>query len=263
MADPIYTLAFEGLWVYADREGRLEDRPIRLKADIFPYRDVSMAAILDWLAENGFIARYKVGGIGFIQIENFLKHQNPHIKEAASTIPAPCNNSTEPVEHHASTVQAPELPERAGLIPLTGSLIPLTGCGSMAPTAPVDNSAPPQLSNEFREAVNSRPDLDPENVWANFWNHYKSKPEKRTLAQWRKWVHLEHISAAPPLANDPDTKANVEALAARKGLPAWDGAERWADYKARVRAAPMTAPKPQSRDKWIEKTAVKGSAHAA
>ena len=27
VADPLYTLVFEGLWCLADREGRLEDRP--------------------------------------------------------------------------------------------------------------------------------------------------------------------------------------------------------------------------------------------
>src|SRR5262244_3073085 len=36
-ADPLLTLLFEGLWCMADREGRLEDRPLRIKAEIFPY----------------------------------------------------------------------------------------------------------------------------------------------------------------------------------------------------------------------------------
>ena len=33
VADPLYTILFEGLWVLADREGRLEDRPLRIKAE--------------------------------------------------------------------------------------------------------------------------------------------------------------------------------------------------------------------------------------
>ena len=89
VADPIYTLAFEGLWLLADREGRLEDRPLRIKAETFPYRDgVDINAILDWLKENDFITRYTVAGKAFIQINNFGKHQNPHKNEPESVIPS-------------------------------------------------------------------------------------------------------------------------------------------------------------------------------
>lgn len=90
IADPLYTILFEGLWVLADREGRLEDRPLRIKADIFPYRDgLSMDSMLDWLAANGFIVRYEVNGAKYIEILNFKKHQNPHKNETESEIPAP------------------------------------------------------------------------------------------------------------------------------------------------------------------------------
>jgi hypothetical protein len=103
-------LLFQGLWCVADREGRLADRPRKLKAEILPYDDCDVEAMLCMLAERGFIQRYQVNGERFIQVVNFTKHQNPHIKESASSIPAPD-------EHSASTVQAPEIPERAGLNP--------------------------------------------------------------------------------------------------------------------------------------------------
>ena len=88
VADPLFTLCFEGLWLLADRDGRLEDRPIRIKAEIFPYRDgLKIENILDWLACNGFIIRYQYGENRYIQIINFAKHQNPHKNEAPSEIP--------------------------------------------------------------------------------------------------------------------------------------------------------------------------------
>lgn len=88
VADPLYTLAFEGLWLLADREGRLEDRPMRIKAEIFPYRDgLNIENILDWLSSSGFIARYRYGENRYIQVVNFSKHQNPHKNEVASEIP--------------------------------------------------------------------------------------------------------------------------------------------------------------------------------
>lgn len=90
VADPLYTLLFEGLWVLADREGRLEDRPLRIKAEILPYRDgIDVDAMLNWLQENGFIRRYVAGGKKCIVVCEFVKHQNPHKNESESELPAP------------------------------------------------------------------------------------------------------------------------------------------------------------------------------
>jgi hypothetical protein len=54
---PFARLLFIGLWNCADREGRLEDRPKRLKAELFPYDDVDVDALLSVLAKWGFIVR--------------------------------------------------------------------------------------------------------------------------------------------------------------------------------------------------------------
>jgi hypothetical protein len=90
VADPLYTLLFEGLWILADRSGRLEDRPLRIKGEVFPYRDgLDVEAMLGWLVESGFIQRYAVDGKRYIMILEFVKHQNPHKNEAESVIPAP------------------------------------------------------------------------------------------------------------------------------------------------------------------------------
>lgn len=90
VADPLYSLLFEGLWVLADRAGKLEDRPLRIKAEIFPYREgLDIEAMLDWLHANGFILRYKVGSSKYILVLEFVKHQNPHKNETESEIPDP------------------------------------------------------------------------------------------------------------------------------------------------------------------------------
>ena len=81
-------LLFPGLWMMADREGRLEDRPKRIKAEVFPYDDFDVDALLCELAEAGMIVRYQVDEGEYIWIPNFLKHQNPHKREKDSDIPA-------------------------------------------------------------------------------------------------------------------------------------------------------------------------------
>jgi hypothetical protein len=82
-------LLFVGLWCVADREGRMGDRPKKLRAEILPFDDVDVDKLLKSLTEAGFIQRYEGAGERYIQILNFTKHQHPHVKEPPSTIPAP------------------------------------------------------------------------------------------------------------------------------------------------------------------------------
>lgn len=91
-------LVFVGLWCIADREGRLEDRPLRIKAQIMPFDNCDIDSLLSQLATNGFITRYEVANRKYIQVNNFRKHQNPHVKEGASTIPAPDLHHTSPAD---------------------------------------------------------------------------------------------------------------------------------------------------------------------
>jgi hypothetical protein len=86
---PIARILFAGLWCWADRDGRLEDRPRRIKAEILPYDEADADALLDALAAGGFIVRYDAAGKRCIQIVNFAVHQNPHYKEAPSVVPPP------------------------------------------------------------------------------------------------------------------------------------------------------------------------------
>lgn len=98
---PVETrLLFPGLWIIADRAGRLEDKPRQIKMEIFPADNFDVNALIQQLHDAGLIIRYEANGIKYIQIKNFEKHQNPHRDEKASSIPAYD-------EHSVSTVQAP------------------------------------------------------------------------------------------------------------------------------------------------------------
>lgn len=105
-------LTFIALWGLADRRGRLEDRPMRIKLDAMPYDNVDMDAILAALATgpHPFICRYTVDGRAYIQIRNFEKFQNPHVKEVESSIPPcpslPFSTGPAPGQHRASTAES-------------------------------------------------------------------------------------------------------------------------------------------------------------
>jgi hypothetical protein len=86
---PMARLLFIGLWTLADRAGRLENRPKRIKAEVFPYDDADVVKLLFSIQNAGFIQCYEVEKVHLIQIVNWDKHQNPHHKENASVLPAP------------------------------------------------------------------------------------------------------------------------------------------------------------------------------
>lgn len=124
VADPLYSLLFEGLWLLADREGRLEDRPLRIKAEVFPYRDkIDIPSMLNWLQAEGFIVRYVVKGVSVIEILNFAKHQNPHKNEPESLLPSP-GEADPPSEEIGSTSEKIGTTRADSLIPDSGYRIP-------------------------------------------------------------------------------------------------------------------------------------------
>lgn len=83
-----YRLLFIGLWPQADKAGRLEDRPVMLKAKIFPYDEVDVSKGLQALSKK-FIQRYEWGGKRFIQINTWEKHQRCPTSEPDSIIQGP------------------------------------------------------------------------------------------------------------------------------------------------------------------------------
>ncbi len=172
-------LLFIGLWTVADREGRLEDRPKRLKMQLFPADDVDIDACLDELVDAGMIERYQVDGGRFIQVTNFVAHQQPHPKETDSVIPDPSGAlsrpsrekrvptpTDQPASNRPATGQQPADSGPATLTPYV--LTPHTPSLSTSPPTPSAREAPPsavlaavipdditRFTEEFRE-------LDPE-----------------------------------------------------------------------------------------------------
>jgi hypothetical protein len=109
-------LLFAGLWCLADREGRLEDRPARIRAELFPYdHEIDVEASLLRLVQYRFINRYITVNppLKCIEVNNFKKHQSPHHTEKASVIPSP-------LIHRYDTVNIPP----STLPPLLPSTLP-------------------------------------------------------------------------------------------------------------------------------------------
>ena len=181
-------LLFAGIWTICDREGRLEDRPKKIRAEILPYDQCDADEMLNALDKAGFIKRYEVDGIKVIQVLAWALHQNPHIKEAPSTLPVY-------VEHQTSTIQEQcleqPLPERAGLIP--SLLIPdsLNLVVVTKERTARGSRLPEDFEPDFQFAVDEgiKNTLEEAKKFRDYW---KSQPGQKGVkldwqATWRNW----------------------------------------------------------------------------
>lgn len=87
-------LLFIGLWTLADREGRVELRPLKIKAQLFPYdADMKPERIEKLIGElqecSGHFLTVYGNEQKFIQVKNFKKHQHIHPNEKPSELPGP------------------------------------------------------------------------------------------------------------------------------------------------------------------------------
>ena len=82
-------IAFAGLWCAADRAGRFDWRPRKLKSQILPYDELDFSRVLDALTTRGFIQKYVCDSVPYGYIPSFLDHQVINNREKESTRPNP------------------------------------------------------------------------------------------------------------------------------------------------------------------------------
>ncbi|RPH38334.1 hypothetical protein EHM92_00185 [bacterium] len=187
-------LLFVGLWTLADREGRLEDRPAKIKAQVFPYDDdATLDQIVTWLdqlASESCILRYEVDGRRYLWIRNMKLHQHFHRDEQGSKLPEPPQD----IEiHRTSTVQAPQLHptctptststydlQHMGSAPKKRRTSQKTGCPE---SFPIDDHLKEWASRKV-------PGLNVEDETENFLDHHRAKGNSFADwdAAWRSWM---------------------------------------------------------------------------
>lgn len=111
---PLHRLLYEGLWCYADRAGRLEDRPRYLKTVVLPYDACDVDSMLTDLHSKGFVVRYQAEGKRCIAIPGFLRHQKPHPKEAPSILPPAPHAGAQVIETTTAAEKSGRAAEKNG-----------------------------------------------------------------------------------------------------------------------------------------------------
>ena len=211
---PLTRILFQGLWCVADREGRLEDRPRRIKIEVLPYDDLDVDIALDALQDAGFITRYRHGGVRYIQVNGFKKHQTPNPKEIESVIPAPCHSGLSRVPIQNETGENPESH-------LTGTGTG-TGTGTesaQAKPAPRSrkNRTPIRVmsEHELSKLVAEYPDFDVgaelencRNIATWEFGYVAEYGALRNRLRLKRLDHQEHANGHPVQRNDQSRNGN-------------------------------------------------------
>lgn len=195
--EPMARLLFVGLWTLADRDGRLECRPMRIKAELFPYDNCDMGELLAQLQKRGFIEIYESEGVSVLQIPKFAEHQRCHPEERSESLPARAKHETgkfpgEPGNNPAICASF--------LLPSSPFPFPIS---SSAPS-----SAAPRLGSEPADAIRwdavagwggigdadhaewllAYPAADIKTELARAHQWLKANPKKAKKSNWRRWL---------------------------------------------------------------------------
>lgn len=251
-------LCFAGLWLLADREGRLEDRPKRIKGELFPFDTFEAGPLLDELHNHGFIVRYRNADGSFIQISKFLEHQNPHYSEKPSVIKPPAlpDNGGDDGGGDSGRTPGKDPSSRGGRNPLNPeSLNPDSGILNPEPT--VGATPPPPAS--AREDGPLGEDPPPDDVATT-----PTPAGRLGMAMREVGLHPSQISAQDPVALallergvtvEQFAEAVRDAMRKRAGDP-WRYAlsvlDRRVKEAAEIAAGPAVAPDPMAWRKTFE-----------
>ena len=249
---------YPGLWMLADKAGRLEDRPKQIRGELVPYDDEAppVDKLLQELHDFGFILRYELGGKRLIQILGFSKHQSPHYSEKESVINGP------PLPE-SGALQAPEPPDdsekegglkRGSKPPDCGFLIPdsrllkptgaraeLVACGQLVEDGLDEELAEDWLAHRKRRKAPLTP---------RAWETFKEEAAKAswaidravTKAISRNWTTFEAAWVLEPPAGRPQAAAwrrsheGIKRMATELGVDTVSG-ESWNGLADRVDAA--------------------------
>ncbi len=198
--DPVARLLFAGLWTLADADGRMEYRPLRIKAELFPYDSFDIVPMFGQLVGRGLVVIYQVGDGTFLEIPRFRLHQRCHPSEASEGFPS-CEDG-QAVNFHGEQ-----------LFPVSNCALPSFPSLSSFPSSNPSTSSAPSTPQQRRRSKPADPlrwsadngwegitdadhaewsqaypaaDLPVELAKAHQW--LKANPKKAKKSSWRRWI---------------------------------------------------------------------------
>jgi len=269
--EPMARLLFIGLWTLADSQGRMEFRPMRIKAEVFPYENCDILGLLKQLADKGFVRAYESGDVKVLEIPTFGDHQRCHPDERDEGLP-PADESAETIVFPEPNAKPGNPTLEPGNPPASCAFNPSTfnPSSSTAPTNPATRSRS-KPADPLRWTADSgwegitdadhaewsqaypAADLPVELAKAHQW--LKANPKKARKSNWRRWLttvwltkcqdhggtHREPGNKAQPPAADPVRKRWWRGDAGRQmtdaEYAAWRRSQRGGDEAVALAAS--------------------------
>jgi hypothetical protein len=208
--EPMARLLFVGLWTLADSQGRMEFRPLRIKAELFPYDNCDILGLLKQLADRGFVRAYESGDVKVLEIPTFGDHQRCHPDERDEGLPPP-DESAETIVFPGQNAKPGNPTLEPGNPPASCAFNPLIllPSSSAAPSTPqrrrCSKPADPLRWSaesgwegitdadraEWSQAYPAA-DLPVELAKATQW--LKANPKKARKSNWRRWLTTVWLS---------------------------------------------------------------------
>ncbi len=208
--EPMARLLFVGLWTLADSQGRMEFRPLRIKAELFPYDNCDILGLLKQLADRGFVRAYESGDVKVLEIPTFGEHQRCHPDERDEGLPPP-DESAETIVFPGQNAKPGNPTLEPGNPPASCAFNPLIllPSSSAAPSTPqrrrCSKPADPLRWSaesgwegitdadraEWSQAYPAA-DLPVELAKATQW--LKANPKKARKSNWRRWLTTVWLS---------------------------------------------------------------------
>lgn len=186
-------LLFIALWNFADDQGYVDDKPKRIKAQVFPSDDIDVAPLLDELVERGRLVRYDSPIGPVLHIRNFDRHQR---------VDKPSKARFDPSSLSPREPSRPAEPSRE-VVPAS---LATEGKGSGREGKGREGIVPPTAGAIARR--NGSPPATTETLLAEWISHCRKRPPENVIGQVGRQVRALLAEGQDP--------ADVRA-----GLAAW------------------------------------------
>ena len=239
-------LCFIGLWTQADKAGRIEDRPERLKVRLFPFdRKLNIVVLIDELVAEGCVLRYCANDRAYLLIRKFGEHQYLSKREPDSTLPGPDQSETSPIPALDIPPETAKQARKEKVLDQSQTGLSDIGhrtrdigrrtvdSGALAPAprpVPIENRqahkghahcdtvcVPGFLHAEFRQGLNRPDDADgaDDELVKGYIEHCKSWPEGKPTgdpcAFWRAWYRAKYPAPTAKATKAARAQSDIEA----------------------------------------------------
>lgn len=175
---PITRLLFIGLWNFADDQGYIDDKPRRIKMQVFPGDDFDVEPLLDELVAAGLLVRYDSPVGPVLHVRNWDKHQKVDRASSPRFDPSTLVVRTAPSAQRVSPqVSPPREDSSSGIEGSLASLdaegkgsgsgrdLDLEGIGRRAPRSAAREPPPKSVTQRAKAITDAYTKAEPMSRW--------------------------------------------------------------------------------------------------